>query len=303
MKYTEDLKTEYTKKLLDTFKSTIQFLDSHQLKWWASSGTAIGAIRHHGMIPWDDDIDIFMPYDDYSRLLKMNNEFDNISIELYRPFEGEYFLPYAKIGDKSSTILQVEYFKFVGGVWIDIFPLYTTNIPIEEYWTYVEKYKKMMYKFIGGKICFVWSDIIGLLRERHIRTLKSRLINFTIHRLFLTKNQKKFERFLNSINDADGHYYMFPFTYLSCLHHFPKEWFNSTIDFDFEDFKVKMPVGYDMVLKSMYGDYMTPPPPEKRLSTHSFCFIDLHKRYSYDEVMKKMKQGGHGNDIGFVSRK
>ena len=104
MELTAEQTKTYKRKLLETFKATIKFLDDNNLTWWAYAGTAIGAVRHHGMIPWDDDIDIFMPYDDYCRIQKMHHELENTNLEVYRPFDGDYYIPYVKIADKNSKL-------------------------------------------------------------------------------------------------------------------------------------------------------------------------------------------------------
>ena len=276
-------------KLLEVFKNTTDFLTKHNLKWWVAYGTALGTIRHHGMIPWDDDIDIFMPYEDYCRLLSMTHEFDGLSLELYRPFEGDYYLPYAKIGDRFSTISELERFSFVGGVWVDVFPLYQTDATPDEYKEYVRRYGYFLNRYQGGKMHFTFSDLVFYIKGFHLRTFKLWLKNLTIHKLIQGKNAKQFKQFVKSIHNSDGHFYMFPNTYMHSMTYFPIEWFRETCEMDFEDFKVKMPIDYDKILKRLYGDYMTPPPPEKRNSTHSFYFVDLHRRYSYQEI-KKLKR-------------
>ena len=277
---------EYKGKLLEVFKTAIEFFEKNHLTWWAYAGTAIGAVRHHGLIPWDDDIDIFMPYDDYCRLQNMNHEFENTTLEIYRPFEGDYYLPYMKIADRNSTVSELESFKFVGGIGIDIFPLYKTNATEEAYWSHVKKYGKFYERYMGAKRRFLWSDLLFYVKGFHLRTFNIWIKSMTLYKWISKKNETEFKDYLDTIHNPQSRNYMFPFTYMHSLNLFPIEWFSSTIEMDFEDFKVKMPVGYDDILKRLYGDYMTPPPPEKRNSTHSFYFVDFHRRYSYDEIRK-----------------
>lgn len=284
MELTTEQTKAYKRKLLETFKEAIKFLDDNNLTWWAYAGTAIGAVRHHGMIPWDDDIDIFMPYDDYCRLQSMSHELDDTNLEVCKPFQGDYYVPYVKIADKNSTVSELERFRFVGGVWIDVFPLYKTNATDEEYWKYVKRYGKYLDRFQGGKMHFEWPDLVFHVKCFHLRTFNLWLKNLTVHKLIRHKNEEQFKHFLETIHDSEGKNYMFPFTYMHSLNLFPIDWFRETCEMDFEDFKVKMPIDYDKILTRLYGDYMTPPPPEKRGSTHSFYFVDLNKRYSYQEI-------------------
>lgn len=289
MELTESQKQEYKKKLLNVFKATIKFLDENHLTWWANGGTALGAVRHNGMIPWDDDIDIFMPYDDYCRLQELSSKLETTSLEIYKPFEGDFYIPYIKIADKNSTVIELERFNFVGGVWIDVFPLYKTNATPDEYWKYVKQYGRYLERFQGGKMHFEWSDLVYYIKGLHLRTFNLWLKNLTVHKLIRQKNTQQFQHFLDSIHNPEGKNYMFPFTYLHCLHLFPIDWFRETREMDFEDFKVNMPIDYDKYLTCLYGDYMTPPPLDKRQTTHSFFFVDLHKRYTYQEI-KELKR-------------
>ena len=123
----QSLTSAFQKRLNETFKFTVSFLNSHKLKWFAAYGTAIGAVRHKGFIPWDDDIDIFMPYSDYQKLLSLAESFDETNYHLALPLEEGNYCPYAKICDNSSTIWEVHRWPFLTGVWIDIFPLYESN--------------------------------------------------------------------------------------------------------------------------------------------------------------------------------
>ena len=280
---------DFNMKLLEVFKNTSDFLNRHNLRWWVAYGTALGTIRHHGMIPWDDDIDIFMPYEDYCRLIKMDHEFDDTRLEIYRPFEGDYYLPFVKIGDRNSTISELARFRFVGGVWVDVFPLYKTDATPDEYMKCVKNVKRYLDRYQGGKMHFVLSDFVFYVKGFHLRSFKLWLLNLTIHKLMHQKIAKQFKQFVDSIHNPDGHFYMFPNTYMHSMTYFPIDWFRETREMDFEDFKVKMPIDYEKILNRLYGDYMTPPPPEKRKSTHAFYFVDLNKRYSYQEIKRLLE--------------
>lgn len=284
MELSEIQKQDYKNRLLDVFKATIRFLDENELTWWAYAGTAIGAVRHHGMIPWDDDVDIFMPYEDYSRLQHLTTEFEKTRLELYVPFKGDYYCPYVKIADKYSTVSESECFKFVSGVWIDVFPLYKTNATKDMYWKYVEKYGKFYNCLQRGNMRFVGSELKRILTGFHLRTLVHWIATMTYYKVVYRRNMRKFQSFLCSINDTNGHYYMYPYTYMHCLNLFPIEWFRSTIDTKFEDFTVKIPIDNDKILTCLYGDYMTLPPLERRVSTHNFYYVNLQKHLTFDEI-------------------
>lgn len=283
-------KSDFQIRLLDTFKRTIDFLDNHGLQWWAYAGTAIGAVRHHGIIPWDDDVDIFMPYPDYCKLLQMKDEFSGTDLSIDIPFVGDNNCPYAKIYDANSTIWQYQQYESLVGLWIDIFPLYRTNASDQDFWQYKDIYQKYMMAYIGSKRKLVWTDFWNLVKGFHLRNLKIWAKDMTINKWNATKNIKEFKAWLETLHTPDGKYWMFPFTYFKCMNKFPVSWFEKTERVPFEDFSVNIPSGNHEILSQLYGDYMTPPPEGKRSSTHGLYFVDLYHHYSIDECKAIIKK-------------
>ena len=132
-------------RLLEVFQFAKEFFQRHNLRYIGCGGTVLGAIRHKGFIPWDDDIDLYMPRKDYEQLLQLAPEFqgtgyellhwDNITLNSKSSYslptrEGQggslnsqYYMPFAKIADCRSTIWEFRHLPFLFGVSIDIFPL------------------------------------------------------------------------------------------------------------------------------------------------------------------------------------
>ena len=110
-------------KLLETLKFAKSFFAEHGLRYVACGGTVLGAVRHKGFIPWDDDIDIYMPRADYERLMQMDDVLRPLGYEIVNYRTEGYYIPFGKISQLNSTIWEYERWPFLMGVYIDIFPL------------------------------------------------------------------------------------------------------------------------------------------------------------------------------------
>lgn len=111
-------------RILETLKAVDNVCREHNLRYYIWAGTMIGAVRHKGFIPWDDDLDIAMPRPDYDRLIEHAAEW------LPKPYEmvcaendGVYPLPFAKIQDADTTLIERMHLKYLGGIYLDVFPI------------------------------------------------------------------------------------------------------------------------------------------------------------------------------------
>ena len=112
------------KHILKIAKAVDEVCKTHNLRYYIWAGTMIGAIRHKGFIPWDDDLDIAMPRADYNLLVEHAAEW------LPEPYEmvctetdSEYPLPFGKIQDASTTLIERMHLRYLGGIYIDVFPI------------------------------------------------------------------------------------------------------------------------------------------------------------------------------------
>ena len=121
-----------------------QYCEAHGLRYFLSSGTLIGAVRHKGYIPWDDDIDVYMPRKDYERFLR---EFKgNEQYKLLNPAkEPHYYYTFAKVIDLRTRMVEDETVGFEIGVYMDIFPVDYVPDDMKER-EHVFKSKKLLYK-------------------------------------------------------------------------------------------------------------------------------------------------------------
>ena len=112
---------EAKKMMLDILKTVAKFCDENNLRYFIFYGTYLGALRHKGYIPWDDDIDIAMPRPDYEKFMEIFHA-ENLAVWTWRK-DNKYLLPFAKVYDTRTEVHENADFGETFGVNIDIFPL------------------------------------------------------------------------------------------------------------------------------------------------------------------------------------
>ena len=263
--FRKEISFEENKKLqLDILRNFISFCDRYELKYYIAYGSLIGAIRHKGFIPWDDDIDVEMPRKDYAKLIELYNRFNNDDIYyLVSPYDEIAKHPYVKLIDKRTIKVEngIRYNNDYLGVDIDIFPI---DGQPEEKSAFDEEYNKLIIEY--KKWYYLLSDDSG---ETPIKRLL-----LPIYRLFLGQKKtviKKIDSVLKS-NDFEESKYVGD---LSNLYSFSndrhlRDDYGDGVLVCFEDLMVKAPVGYDRILRKQYGDYMQLPPSEEQVTHHGY---------------------------------
>lgn len=254
---------------LDILKDVHSFCVNNNIKYTLQGGTLLGAIRHKGFIPWDDDIDIAMPRQDYERFIntyKSEKGYQVFSREL--PASEDVFISYARICEMDLTVVDDSAYKWnlrKTGVWIDLFPLDGVEDNI------VKRKKSCQ------KIHFIWK--MCLLR----RYKYSNFSNIKVFSLKLWMYLKKLFSFIIPDSIFDFHiancrmilygatsYY----SNLAFMHYKNREWhkvkvLNDVEMVDFCNYKFYVMKGYHEALKEKYGDYMKLPPVEEQVAGHS----------------------------------
>ena len=277
---------ELQQKQLDILKAFIKVCNKYNLEYFLVYGTALGAIRHKGFIPWDDDIDVAMPRKDYDKYIELQKEYEGTPYFI-QTFKSDpcYIYNYAKLRDSSTTFLENAFknHRINQGVFIDVFPV--DGMSKEE----GDREK------IGKKNKFIWRQVYfsylpALRRKVHKRTwFKDILLNIVAGLFYVFDiahyRNKRVERFVRQVSfeEAKMAGIMFGFTWrINCM---PADIFRETIKVPFEDIEVRVVKDYDRYLTLLYKDYMKFPPKEQQVGHHYNSGVSLEQ--GYEDYMKE----------------
>ena len=250
---------------LGILKDVAKFCDEHEISYFITSGTLLGAVRHGGFIPWDDDVDISMPRKDFEKFLGLKDQLPDMYICQATRFTSQYPIPIVKIRKKGTVMkepamagLQIDH-----GVWIDVFP--------------VDRVKNTrLLSLRAFSIALITTAInykLGIADGIKIRTkILCRLLGI----LGITKLDKLRTAIMTSEEDSDGKYctnFASNIGFRKLL--LSEEVYTPSQSIVFEDCVLKAPNNPDMWLSSAYGDYMTPPPVEDRVNRHKVVEIKI----------------------------
>ena len=260
-------------KLLEVMDVFHAFCKEQGLTYYMLGGTMLGAYRHRGFIPWDDDIDIGMPRVDYEKLLALRNSMPSGYGIRHHRFESGIPYAFAHFEDVNTTYIEQRRSKdtYVGGVYLEIFPLDTA--PAGRLARLVKSYQVRFYKRI----------LYGLILDynQKKRTFPKSLIIKTIRLLFdMDKTTKRLD---NCIRKEEGNSGI----YSNLLGHWgikediSKEVFGEPRKFQFENRMLYGAAEPEQYLSSLYGkDYMIPPTEEeKEAGKHPAAYMDLELPY------------------------
>ena len=258
--------------LLDLLLEFDKVCKKHNLRYYMDGGSLIGTIRHKGFIPWDDDIDVVMPREDYEEFIKLSSEFkDPYFLQNAFTDSGFYYAP-TRIRNNNTTAL-VEMFAYQGfnqGIWLTVFPL--DRIKLEDG---AEIYKRINELNIENSTFMRMSNPHlsekDLLRVKNYSGRNPMETYKEIHRLARLHE--------NEVSEFVGTMIITVVDFKRKL--LPSMAFEKTIYLPFEGVEVPVPVGYDSVLKTEYGNYHELPPIGDRGLWHTGTIFDADLPYTY----------------------
>ncbi|MBQ7984193.1 MAG: LicD family protein [Bacteroidales bacterium] len=273
--------------LKQTLRFTLDFLDRHNINYILCGGTLLGAVRHQGFIPWDDDVDIYLYREDYRRLMGMKDEIKAEGYRLLTLDDDGYYLPFAKLINPGTTIWEKKRFEFLLGAFVDIFPLDRFCQSDAEIRSIQRKGRRLFRRY---QTCIRKNSFAAVFKYLY----SFRFITFFIALQSLAdKNAQR--RYLQRYLQYEAKHSSYQGEKCTVIAMSKNQvyrcaWFKTFLQGRFEDINVKIPSGYDAYLKEMYGDYMPLPPEEKRLPTHNDVYINLKQALTMQEVKNELKK-------------
>ena len=262
-------------KNLEIFNVLKKFCEENDIKIFFCGGCLIGTIRNHGFIPWDDDIDVFMPRDDYEKLKELwpkkgNTKDYELSVPNKNNFTRNLFITF---NDNNTTFIKTHQknLEINHGIRIDILPLdgcpsSILKRKIQKFWALIYSLycAQMVPENHGKLVSFVGKFMLMLIPIKNIRW---KIVYLAEKKM--TKYKISDCEYITEL--CSGPKYM--------QNEYHREWFDNVVYKEFEHQLMPIPRGYDNYLKMAFGNYLIVPPKEKQVPDHDVIYCDLNNSY------------------------
>lgn len=264
----EDVMEKHRAVLLELLQEFDRICKKHNIPYMVFCGTALGAVRHKGFIPWDDDLDVSMLRNDYEHFLQVAPGEVKEQYYVQAEFSEHWNMHFSKLRKNNTTYLEKFHPKdkeMHQGIYIDIFPC---DNAADKAWV-----RKL--QFYASRVA-----LSHTIYKRGYETDSKKKKFFMACCSLLPV--KPFHRFAMGAKRKDSEYVH---TFLSCTSRYKKgiykrTWFTETVEMDFEGMKVPISAHYDELLTTLYGDYMKLPSEEERKIKEHAILIDTERNYT-----------------------
>ena len=263
---------ELKQKLLDMMRWFHGFCEENHLRYYVLVGTMLGAVRHQGFIPWDDDIDVGMPRADYEKLAQL------MGCELHGKYlletpdtpAKEYYYAFSKIYDTETTLIENTKAKIKRGIYLDIFPLDGIGETLED--------AKNNFKKVQRLDNLLMLKVAGFRKGRKLY----KNVGVALFRLVPLSAKKLLRMLCAECRKRDFYEYMYGGNLVGAWgikEILPQDVMGKPTLYKFENLMVYGAEKPDEYLTGLYGDWRKLPPVEKRVTHHDYVFCDLNKGY------------------------
>lgn len=251
------------------------FCKERHLRYYVIGGTMLGAVRHNGFIPWDDDIDVGMPRKDYELFVSLMSKglYGKYILETADVGHSDFIYPFAKLYDTETTLIENVRYPIKRGIYIDIFPLDGIGNS--------ETDGRKNYRIISNKINLL-STITCAISKRRKWYKNTAIIFGRLIPSFIVNPHKLIKHIdiLCKERDFDSSFVVGNLVgnwgYRELMN---REYFGKPQEYQFETITIYGVERPDDYLRCLYGNYMNLPPVEKRMSHHDYLYCNLNESY------------------------
>ncbi len=280
-------------KMLEMLLYFKDFCDKHDLMFYLCGGAAIGAIREHGFVPWDDDIDVFMPRTDYERLARIWPKYGDKEKYVFCRTNDKTNFHHSctSLRDPNTTFIcsYNQNSDICHGLAFEIAPI--DGCPSSVIARAIQLFHAFNYAlFNTQRLPNNKGKMFRMMANLMFKMVPSEKVRYMIWKHAEREMSKYSWEECVYVTELIG-------SVKGMLYKHPKKWFASQVWVDFEGYKVPIMAGYDYYLKRIFGNYMKRPPKEQQHAKHQLEFVDMDHPYTYYKNKKyfpnrKGKKGG-----------
>lgn len=262
---------------METLKEVIRICEENDIRYYAFYGTQLGAVRHQGFIPWDDDVDICMSRKDYNKFLAIAPEklSEGYRLETYANCQNDEVYTARVIDVNTRVRVHTAKEPVEQSLWVDLWSMCAVpdNPVVFLYYKLAMLFTRMLVQIS------VYKKIIHQGRKNrpfHERAIMWVCEHVDFSKLINTKKAKaRYERLADEMDACGGSRLVEIWSECKFRHLYPREWFGQGSLMPFEDMQIRMPDKNHEILSLYYGDYMTLPPEEDRDIQHKMEIVQI----------------------------